>query len=215
MIIETILTQMPVEQSLLVGISGIDASGKGFITAKLAEEIQQKGFNAANINLDGWLNLPHIRFNPNNPAEHFYENAIRFDEMFETLILPLRENRSIQLTADFAEETATEFRKHKYNFENIDIILLEGIFLFKNEFRTYFDLRIWIECSFEMALQRAIARSQEGLSSEETIKVYETIYFPAQKIHFAEDNPRKLADLIYNNEYGSSLDTYHRRRGQY
>lgn len=190
---------MPVEQSLLVGISGIDASGKGFITAKLAEEIQQKGFNAANINLDGWLNLPHIRFNPNNPAVHFYENAIRFDEMFETLILPLRENRSIQLTADFAEETAIKFRKHEYFYKDIDIILLEGIFLLKNDFRKYFDVKIWIECPFEIALQRAIARSQEGLSAEETIKAYETIYFPAQKIHFATDAPQKSADLVWQN----------------
>jgi uridine kinase len=191
--------EMPTERSLLVGISGIDAGGKGFITAKLADEIRRKGFRVANINVDGWLNLPLIRFNPENPAENFYRNAIRFDEMFEKLILPLRTNRSINLIADFSEETANDYRKHQYIYKNIDIILLEGIFLFKNEFKKYFDVKIWIECSFETALRRAVARAQENLSPEETAKAYETIYFPAQKIHFAKDKPHESADLVFYN----------------
>jgi uridine kinase len=192
-------TEMPPKHSLLAGISGIDASGKGFITAKLANKIRRKGFNIANINIDGWLNLPGIRFNPDNAAENFYKNAIRFDAMFEKLVLPLKENRSINLTADFAEETATEFRKHVYLYKDIDIILLEGIFLFKNEFKNHFDVKIWIECPFEAALARAIARAQEGLSAAETVKAYENIYFPAQKLHFLTDNPQDAADLVWQN----------------
>lgn len=192
--------EMPIEQSLLVGISGIDGSGKGFVTGKLVERIWEKGIKAVGINIDGWLNLPDIRFDETNAAENFYRNAIRFEEMFEKLILPLKENRSISLIADFAEETATEFRKHEYFYEDVDIILLEGIFLFKNDFTKYFDLKIWIECSFETALRRAINRSQENLSPEETVKAYQTIYFPAQKIHFTKDNPINIADIIFDNE---------------
>lgn len=201
-LIEAILVKrekMPNEQSLLVGISGIDASGKGFISAKLAKQLENKGFRVANINVDGWLNLPHIRFDEANPAQNFYEKAMRFEEMFERLIFPLKTNRSVKLTADFAEETVSEFRQHEYFYENIDIILLEGIFLFKKPFKDYFDLKIWIDCPFETALKRAISRTQEGLSVTETVRAYKKIYFPAQQIHFANDNPQKSADLIWNN----------------
>lgn len=191
--------EMPIDQSLLVGISGIDASGKGFITAQLADEFRSTGVRIANINIDGWLNLPQIRFNPENQVENFYHKAIRFDEMFEKLILPLRASRSVNLIADFAEETARDYRKHEYIYRDIDIILLEGIFLFKNEFKKHFDVKLWIECSFETALRRAVARSQENLSPEETVKAYETIYFPAQKIHFAEDKPQESADVVFYN----------------
>src|SRR5215204_1924952 len=182
--------RIPAKQSLLVGVSGIDASGKGFITAQLADKIRRKGFNVANFNVDGWLNLPETRFNPNNPAENFYENAIRFDEMFERLILPLKMNRAVNLTADLAAENATEFCRHDYFYRDIDIVLVEGIFLFKNESKKHFDLKIWLECPFATALQRALTRSQENLSTEKTVKAYETIYFPAQKIHFAKDAPQ-------------------------
>ena len=87
------------------------------------------------IGIDGWLNLPPARFDPLNPAAHFYEHAIRFDEMFERLVSPLRDRRSIRLEADWAEETATAYRRHVYDFRDVDVILLEGIYLLKRAHR--------------------------------------------------------------------------------
>ena len=185
---------------MLVGISGIDASGKGYLAAKIADRLQMHGLKVALIRADDWLNLPDVCMNPENYAEHFYAHAIRFDEMFERLILPLKQTREINITADCADAKATTCRKHRYNFREIDIVLLEGIFLFKPGRRDHFDLKIWIECSFETALERAIARGQEGLPPAETIKAFKTIYFPAQRIHLARDNPRENADIIFTND---------------
>ncbi|MEQ8972980.1 MAG: hypothetical protein RIE73_21575 [Coleofasciculus sp. C1-SOL-03] len=57
-----------------------------------------------------------------------------------------------------------------------------------------------IDCSFETALERAITRSQEGLSPSETIQAYQAIYFPAQKIHFELDRPQRSAIARINND---------------
>lgn len=186
-------------RAALIGISGIDASGKGYIAGQIADQVRSAGYNTALINIDGWLNLPHVRFHDDDLPGNFYRNAVRFNEMFESLVLPLKRDRSIRLTADFAEETGKEFRKHNYRFEDVDIILLEGIFLFKRELADLFDLKIWIDCSFETALDRAIERSQEGLSPAETIKAYEMIYFPAQRMHFEMDDPKAVTDLTFDN----------------
>jgi uridine kinase len=197
-IIEERKTHSP-QRALLVGISGIDASGKGFITQKLSERLRKDGRNAAVISADDWLNLPKVCMNSKNYAEHFYEHAIRFDEMFEQLIIPLKRNRHISLTADCADAKATAFRNERYDFRNIDVVLLEGIFLFKPPYRHHFDLSVWIDCSFEAALARAIERGQEGLPPAETRRAFETIYFPAQRVHLARDNPRTFADLVLDN----------------
>jgi uridine kinase len=45
---------------------------------------------------------------------------------------------------------------------------------------------------FETVQERALARSQEGLPPEETLRDYETIYFPAEQIHLERDDPRLL-----------------------
>jgi uridine kinase len=192
--------EIPARRSVLVGVSGIDGSGKGYLGTKLVGELQRHGVRAAGIGVDGWLNLPHRRFNRDNPAEHFYEHALRFDEMFAQLVLPLRDTRSVSLVADYAEETATAYRKHRYEYSNLDVIVLEGIYVFKRRYRQHFDLALWVHCTFETALERALQRGQEGLPPTETIRAYETIYFPAQRIHFGRDNPGAVADLIILND---------------
>ncbi len=190
---------IPSQRSVLAAISGIDGCGKGHVTAQIVDALQTKGVRAVTISIDGWLNLPNRRFDASNPAEHFYLHAIRFEEMFAQLILPLRDHRSLRIVADYAEETATEYRRHVYEFEDVDVIALEGIYLLKRAFRAHYDLSVWIECSFDTALERAIPRAQEGLSPEETIRAYRTIYFPAQEIHFQRDDPKAGATLIVNN----------------
>ena len=38
-----------------------------------------------------------------------------------------------------------------------------------------------------------------GLPPADTIRAYETIYFPAQKIHFQRDDPKSAATMIFDN----------------
>ena len=202
---------LPKNRSLLVGISGIDGGGKGYVTLQIQARLAQHSIAAAKLNVDGWLNLPNKRFNPIAPAAHFYQNAIRFEELFDQLLLPLRNQRSVSLVADFAEEKAQEYRKHTYSFKNVDVVLVEGIFLFKREYRNLFDLAIWIDCSFSTALARALGRKQEALPPAATVRAYETIYFPAQRIHKKRDHPRETADLIFGNDpYLERLNCYRR-----
>jgi uridine kinase len=68
--------------SMPVGVSGIDGSGKGYVTERIVACIRQKAVSAVAVNADGWLNLPPRRFHEKRPAEHFYRHAIRFDDMF-------------------------------------------------------------------------------------------------------------------------------------
>ena len=51
-----------------------------------------------------------------------------------------------------------------------------------------------------IALERALRRGQEGLPPEQVVRAYETIYFPAQRIHFERDEPRSGADLVLGND---------------
>ena len=192
--------EMPVEQGLLAGISGIDASGKGFFAAQVVDQLQRHSIKTAPINVDGWLNFPGVRFGGDEMGKHFYDHALRLDEMFARLILPLNRGRSIRLDAELTAETARAYHQFEYVFDNIDVILLEGIFIFKNQYIEHFDLKIWIECSFETALRLAIARSQEGLDPVQTITAYETIYFPAQRFHFELDDPQSTVAFTITND---------------
>ena len=200
--------ETPATRAVLVALSGIDGSGKSHVAERLAQRLARRGCRVAGINVDGWLELPDRRFGETRPAEHFYEHGIRFHEMFARLVLPLRDRRMVRVEADLADATnAPTYRRHTYAFDAADIILLEGIFLLKRAFRAHYDLALWVECSFETALRRALARAQEGLTPEETVRDYEHIYFAAQRLHFARDDPRAAAVLVIDNERCSTDDS--------
>ena len=198
--IEGVRCRVNRRHAALIAVSGIDASGKGYVSRELTRGLEERGCQVALINVDGWLRLPDGRFSAIDPARHFYNRAIRFEEMFAQLIVPLRERRCINVEVDFAEETASAYRRERYRFADVDVILLEGIYLLKRAYRHHYDLSIWIECSFETAVRRAVARAQEGLPPTETIRAYETIYFPAQRLHFELDVPMGAADMVLHKD---------------
>lgn len=192
--------RVPVARSALVAVTGIDASGKGHVSRLIEATLSAQGVRVAVITVDGWLNLPDVRFSRIDPPGHFYRHAVRFEEMFERLVFPLRDHRSIRLEADTTEETARAYRRSLYEFSGVDVIVLDGIFLLKREFQQHYDASFWVDCSFETALERAIGRAQEGLSPEQTSRAYRTIYFPAQEIHLAIDRPRQAATAVLAND---------------
>jgi uridine kinase len=191
---------VPAHRAVLVAVTGIDGSGKGYLSATIVAALRGRGVRVAALGVDGWLNLPSQRFSATNPADHFYRHALRFEDMFAQLVLPLRDRRSLRVDVDHVEETATAYHRHTYDFQAIDVIVLEGIYLLKRDFRTRYDLSVWIDCTFETGLERAVARGQEGLPAEATIDAYRTIYFPAQEIHFKRDAPREAATVVVAND---------------
>lgn len=183
-----------------MALSGIDGSGKSTLATQATELLTSRGRRVARITLDPWHTPWSIRYRADDPGPHFYEHAFRFDELFARLITPLRERRSLTLTLDLIRLVDDACVPHTYDFKDVDVILLEGIFLLRRELRPRYDLAFWVECSFETALARALARNQEGLSQERLRQDYARIYFAAQRAHLARDTPAAHADGVIDND---------------
>jgi uridine kinase len=183
-----------------VAISGIDASGKGYVAKLLQDALEKQNLKVANINIDPWQNPISLRLQKKNPVENFYKNVFRWDDFFSQLILSLQKIGSIYLETMLIRTHADQYYPFTYNYNELDILLIEGIFLFKKEFLTYYDLKIWINCSFEKGIQRAIDRNVERINKQQLIHDYNTYYYPAQRFHFEKDRPKNLTEIIYCND---------------
>jgi uridine kinase len=181
-------------------ISGIDASGKGYITKLAQDNLATRGYNVATINVDPWQNPLPVRLQKENAAENFYNNVFRWRDFFNHLIAPLQKNKGIYLETKLIRTDADEYYPFVYDYDDLDILFIEGIFLFQKKYLNYYDYKIWIDCSFETGLKRAIKRNTERLNEEQLINDYNTCYYPAQQLHFKKDNPQNRADIIFNNE---------------
>lgn len=183
-----------------VAISGIDASGKGYTAKLLQDELKKRNYNVANINIDPWQNPIPIRLRKENAAENVYENIFRWNDFFDQLIVPLQKEKSIYFKTTGIRSDADIYYPQVYKYKNIDILLIEGILLFKKKYLSYYDYKIWIDCSFETGLQRAIKRNVEKLDEKSLRQDYHTFYYAAQRLHFEKDNPKENADTIFINE---------------
>ena len=187
-------------RAALVAVSGIDASGKGTVTAQLHALLDRQGLRVARIGLDPWHHPQTVRLCPRDAARHFYRHAFRWDGLFSQFLTPLREQRSITLRARLIETARDHYYDYTYDFADVDVILLEGIFLLKRQFRARYDFAVWVECSARTALDRALRRNQEGLPPEQILADYRRVYFPAQCLHVLEDDPVSSADAVFVNE---------------
>ena len=187
--------------ALLVGLSGIDAAGKGWVAAQLAEPLRRAGLTVAVCSADIWHNLPAVRFAPRDLAGQYYLHGLRLEPFVRDLLLPLRARRQVDLVMQYADAAAEVFRPERIVHHDVDVILAEGNFLFRRDVREIFDLAIWVECSFETALERAGARGQPGLTADATRFGYQRIQFVAQRIHFERDLPGSVADYWILNDF--------------
>lgn len=190
----------------IVGVSGIDGSGKSHLSALLRRELTSLGLKSLLLGLDAWHTPPSVRFSSIDPGSHFYRNAYRLKELFELVVLPLKRSGSVAVQVELMRWPGGERYAESFDAEGVEVVIVEGIFLLRRELRAYYDLAVWIECSFETALRRAMARNQEGLSEDVLIEEYTRVYFPAQEHHLLRDDPSAKADLrIWNDPFARQV----------
>lgn len=80
---------------------------------------------------------------------------------------------------------------------NDTILITDGAYLFKPNFRTHWDLKIYLKTDFQTALHRGMKRDVELLSGlKATKEKYDNRYHKAAKMYIQENNPEELADII-------------------
>ncbi|SFC48005.1 DUF1349 domain-containing protein [Clostridium uliginosum] len=148
---------------VIIGISGISLSGKTTFANRL-KEFYESSYNVYLISLDENKDVFKESFKDKNPSKFYYENAYDFCNVKSEI-----------------EEAC------KCN----DIIIVEGLLIFKNTVKINFDIKIWLDCTFTSSIQR---------SSEDKKELYEDYFMWLQRQHFSIDNPKSKADMIIKND---------------
>jgi uridine kinase len=75
-------------------------------------------------------------------------------------------------------------------------VLIDGIGLLESKFTQYFDLKIWMDCPYELALERGKKRDKEeqGVDHDE---LWDTIWGPGSQDYFKRARPDLRADVLF------------------
>lgn len=184
----------------MVGITGMDISGKSAMTTLLAEELLRSGFAVQIVRLDDF-HRPRVERRREELPEpvQFYEHTFDFDRLRNEVLTPIRDERSLETSLtclDLLEDTWTVERH--YSVDSDTVVLLEGIFLFRSDIAHFLDLVIFLHVDEGTVIDRARKRDIP-LHGEGIMEKYQSKYLPAQRAYLKEYPPEQNADVIIDN----------------
>ena len=191
------------DSPVLIGIDGVDASGKTTLANELAEYLQDENRNIIRASIDGFHNPEKVRYvKGKDSPEGYYYNSFNHEAIAKVLLNPLSSGKLEYKTAVFDYRTDSEVVLLTQKATDDSMLIMEGIFLFRPELIKYWDLKIFLDVDFKFTVQRAIKRAAEREhigSDQEIIDKYNARYIPGQKLYLQEANPKDKADIVIDN----------------
>ena len=188
--------QKPEQQPIVVGINGVDTSGKTVFALGLENYLRHRGIHTQIIHLDDFHNPRTIRYADISP-EGYIKHAFDLPKL-SNLLRQLRQCPS-KITVDLLDLDADTYTNEKtFQANDNSVIIVEGVLLYREPIDMFFDYRIFLDITFDEVLHRAQARDVPKYGKA-FLQRYIDRYIPAQKIYLNEYFPKEKCRLIIDN----------------
>ncbi|MEN8904837.1 MAG: hypothetical protein ABF289_02645 [Clostridiales bacterium] len=179
-------------KNYVIGISGIDCSGKSTISKKIYNFLLKNDINAYCLSGDDFLFDRETRYANKNQIEGYYNECFNYKKLFNEIILPAKKSNQFSRKIDYLNWQENRMETKNFVFKMPMVIILEGVFLFKKIYLKNFDYTIWLDISFKEALKLALQRPRDiDYYGDKNVimKRYTERFYPAQLYHILNDNP--------------------------
>lgn len=196
---ERILAAKRPGRPLVAGITGIDTSGKTEFALALGRELGLRGAAVQLVHLDDFHHPKRERYAGPSEPDNYYERSFDLPRLVAEVLAPIRSTGRVQRELRLLDlHTDAYDLLRRYDVGPETIVLVEGVFLLRPELRHHLDLVVLLDMPFAVAHERARTRDLPVLG-EDVLRKYREKYLPAQRRHFAEVDPRGMADVVVDN----------------
>jgi len=192
-----------------VAVDGCSAAGKTTLADKLAGSLRERtGREVVRAGLDYFKKPAGQRRTDDSPEEYYYDYW-DYPGVQEKLLLPFGPGGSRRYVTALRDASARHEAGGEEQVAADDAILVvDGAFLQRPELDGHWDLRIYVDISFETVQRRGHRRDAAWMPSLAAAEERDrTKYVPGEQIYVREVNPRDRADIVIDNE-----DLAHPRR---
>jgi phosphoglycolate phosphatase-like HAD superfamily hydrolase/uridine kinase len=182
-------------KAFVIGINGIDCSGKTTFAKALEGYLKARGYPIQMIAIDDFHNPKAVRYSGPDQAENYFNKSFNAGLLIEKLLKPIRENDAVSTTLTLLNWETDEYDWiRKYTIKPDTVVILEGVFIFKKEIVPYINYKVYLDITFEQSKRRAIIRDPAA-----TLSKYDNKYLPAQARYIRECSPASQADIVIDN----------------
>jgi len=171
----------------IIAISGFGGSGKSTFAQQLGASI-----SAPVISIDSFQkDATNVQFS-------FWETMdfLRFER---EVLKPFADGESTLRYGDFDRNTDGGVDSDTVEISHKGVLIVEGVGIFRTELLKYFNIKIWIDCSLDVAEARGIKRDREVFHSLHDAQWYKT-WRENDEQYFETHKPKEVADIVVPNE---------------
>jgi uridine kinase len=179
-----------------VAIDGVDGAGKTTFADEFALTLADKGISVVRASVDGFHNSRAIRYRRGrDDPKGFFLDSYNYDELHRYLLNPFREGADIVNTSRFDHESDLE-RSIKTTVNQSSILVIDGIFLHRDELFRQWDFSIFLSVPFSVSYARMALR--DG-SNPSPCAIENKRYYEGQQIYLRTSTPEMRASVVIEN----------------
>lgn len=193
--------QQKKNRPLRVAINGVEGTGKTVLAEKFTHYLQSQGKAAIHASIDGFhFNKAHRYRQGRDSAMGYYEDS--YDELafVENVLRASQSDEPYYIPATHDLETDEYITLPPVVIPSNAILVTDGAYLFKPNYREHWDLKIYLKTDFETAMQRGVERDAGHLGGIEAARAkFRARYHEASRIYIAKNHPEEIADIVIDN----------------
>ena len=171
---------------IIIGIDGPGGVGK----TTLASNIKKSLRDVQIVHMDDF-DVPTIE-KMNLSSHRPVGPDTRWNEVFESVILPLRNGMRVYYKK---YDRKVDKYTRRVNLKPEGILVIEGVYALRRELISHYDFSIWVDCVLDVRVSRAIARD-----GEVSRDLWEKDWLPMEEKYISIYKPNEYADLIYRTD---------------
>ncbi len=177
------------KNKFILGIDGLSRSGKTTFVANLKENMKQESIPFHIFHIDDHIVERNKRYD--SGFEEWYEYYyLQWDiEWLRQKFFQKLQNET-KLKLPFYNDKTDSCEMKKVQIPIVGVIVIEGVFLQRKEWRDFFHYMVYLDCSRETRFLRESKETQKKLLK------FENRYWKAEDYYLETESPKDRADLI-------------------
>ncbi len=188
------------KRPLIVAIDGLSGAGKTTLVKRLDHELSAKKINVVAIHIDDHIVTRSDRYETGH--EEWYEYySLQWDvELLRDVLFNRLHQNDERLTLPFYDSTTDCIVSKDIVVAENSIVLIDGVFLQRKEWKRYFDLKVYLDCPVEERYHRVLGRNDYTEDSQERLAKYQRRYWPGEEHYLATEQPQLTAEVVLSSK---------------
>lgn len=180
----------------IVGIDGLGGSGKTTLSRSLKQELMLAKCDTVILHMDDYIVEKGDRYGTG--SEEWYEYyALQWNiEQLRKELFQRLHGGCDSITLPFYESSTDSVVSKTIHLDGVRMVLIEGVFLQRKEWRNFFDYMIFLDCPPELRTEKVIGRDIYLGDEQARVEKYKRRYWLAEDHYLLHENPAGQADYI-------------------